>query len=64
MSYMDNSKSSTDSGKMRYAVVDSTDNDLAKGANDVTVDTIVGTDTVDAWFAKVIQQVKDAEGIV
>jgi len=49
---------------MRYSVCDENDNAMTKGKNDVKVDPIVGTDTVDAWFAKVAQQVKDAEGIV
>jgi len=52
-----------DSGNMRYSVCDSADNEMAKGVSNVKVDTIVGTDTVDAWIAKVAQQIKDAEGI-
>lgn len=52
-----------DSGKMRYAVCDTVDTTLMKGSNSVVVDTIVGTDTVTTWFGKVIQQIKDAEGI-
>ena len=52
-----------DSGRLNYMVVDATDNDLTKGANNVAVDSIVGADTVDAWFGKVVQQVKDAESI-
>jgi len=49
--------------KMRYGVCDTVDTDLAAGKNEVAVDSITGTDTVDAWWDKVIQQIKDAEGI-
>ena len=51
------------SGRMRYVVCDTVDIEMMKGANDVVVDTIVGADTVTTWFGKVVQQVKDAEGI-
>jgi len=50
-------------GNLRYVVCDTTDAELMKGKSNIAVDTIVGADTVSTWFGKVVQQVKDAEGI-
>ena len=51
------------SGKMHYTVCDTTDSELMKGKLDVSMDTVIGGDTVSTWFGKVVQQIKDAEGI-
>jgi hypothetical protein len=52
-----------DAGKIDYVVCDTVDDELIKGQTDVPLDTIVDTDTISAWWTKVLNQIKTAEGI-